>query len=137
MYVKFFAINLFKHCSDMVLVIIRSQATISYGNASELYFSQHGILRDLAMYLGSRDSLVHDKKLLMPRKEQSLPGKWEMLNDRQFNVQIVSVYTGRISPQKYSDICRAKLYRLFKLLNFSSFVVWPSCIVIELEEQNL
>lgn len=71
-------------------VIIRSQTTIYYGNASELYFSQHDVMRDLAIYLGSQDSIVHRKRLFMPRKELSLPGEWEMLNDRPFNAQVVS-----------------------------------------------
>ena len=80
----------------MVLVIIRSQETISYGNASELYFSQHRVLQDLAMYLGSQDILVDNKRPFVTRKDQSLPGKWELLNHKPFNAHIVSVHTGGI-----------------------------------------
>ncbi|XP_057866624.2 probable disease resistance protein At4g33300 [Cryptomeria japonica] len=77
-----------------------SQATISYGNASELYFSQHDVMRDLAIYLGSQNSIVHRKRLFMPRKELSLPGEWEMLNDRPFNAQVVSIHTGSMAENQ-------------------------------------
>ncbi|XP_057870987.2 putative disease resistance protein At5g47280 isoform X1 [Cryptomeria japonica] len=79
-----------------------SQATISYGNASELYFSQHDVMRDLAIYLGNQDSIVHRKRLFMPRKELSLPGEWgEMLNDRPFNAQVVSIHTGSMVESQW------------------------------------
>jgi hypothetical protein len=71
----------------------RSQA-INYGNASELYFSQHDAMRDLALYLASRGSIICRKRLFMPRKEDSLPGKWELLMDQGFDAQIVSIHTG-------------------------------------------
>ncbi|XP_057866628.2 putative disease resistance protein At5g47280 isoform X1 [Cryptomeria japonica] len=81
-----------------------SQATISYGNASELYFSQHDVMRDLAIYLGSQNSIVHRKRLFMPRKELSLPGEWEMLNDRPFNAQVVSIHTGSMAENQWYEM---------------------------------
>ena len=82
------------HCV-VVLVIgcSRSQA-INYGSASELYFSQHDVMRDLAIYLASEDSIVHRKRLLMPKKEHNFPRKWEFLKDQTFDAQIVSIHTG-------------------------------------------
>ena len=58
------------HCVVLVIGCSRSQA-INYGSASELYFSQHDVMRDLALYLASRGSIVGRKKLLMPKKEDS------------------------------------------------------------------
>jgi hypothetical protein len=31
----------------------------------------------------------------MPKKEDSFPGKWELLKDQVFDAQIVSIHTGR------------------------------------------
>ena len=71
----------------------RSQA-INYGSACELYFSQHDVMRDLALYLASRGSIVCRNRLLMPRKEDNLPAKWKLLMDQAFDAQIVSIHTG-------------------------------------------
>jgi hypothetical protein len=81
------------HCVVLVIGSSRSQA-INYGGASELYFSQHDVMRDLAQYLASQDSIVRRKRLLMPRKEDSLPRKWELFKDQTFDAQIVSIHTG-------------------------------------------
>jgi len=80
-------------CVLLVIGSSRSQA-INYGSASELYFSQHDVMRDLALYLASQDSIVHRKRLLMPTKEHNFPRKWELLKDQAFNAQIVSIHTG-------------------------------------------
>jgi hypothetical protein len=82
------------HCVVLVIGCSRSQA-INYGSASELYFSQHDVMRDLALYLASQGSIVRRKRLLMPKKEDSFPGKWELLKDQVFDAQIVSIHTGR------------------------------------------
>ena len=85
----------FDLCSVFVLVIgpNRSQEE-NYGSASELYFSQHDMMRDLALYLASQDSIVHRKRLIMPKKENNFPRKWELLKDQAFDAQIVSIPTG-------------------------------------------
>eukprot|EP00253_Pinus_taeda_P016427 PITA_16427 len=82
---------------------LRSQA-INYGSASELYFSQHDVMRDLALYLASRDSMVRRKRMLMPRKEDSLPAKWKLLKDQAFDAQIVSLHTGAMEKDQWSEI---------------------------------
>jgi len=71
----------------------RSQA-INYGSASELYFSQHDVMRALALYLASQDIIVCRKMFLMPKKEENFPMKWELLKDLVFDAQIVSIHTG-------------------------------------------
>ncbi|GLJ19878.1 hypothetical protein SUGI_0360260 [Cryptomeria japonica] len=95
-----------------------TQSTISYGCASELFFSQHDVMRDLALYLGCQDSIVHTKRLLMPRKEHCLPGEWELLRDRLFNAQIVSIHTGSMAENEWYSMKLAETEAL--VLHFSA-----------------
>ncbi|GLJ20471.1 hypothetical protein SUGI_0372420 [Cryptomeria japonica] len=70
-----------------------------------LYFYQHDVMRDLAIYLGSQDNIVHRKRLFMPTKELSLPGEWgQMLNGRPFNAQVVSIHTGSMDENQWYDM---------------------------------
>ncbi|XP_057825947.2 putative disease resistance protein At5g47280 [Cryptomeria japonica] len=82
----------------------RNQAAISYGNASELYFFQHDVIRDLALYLGFRDSAVHSKRLFMPRKESSLPQKWKLHTNKTFEAQILSIHTGPMNETQWDEM---------------------------------
>ncbi|GLJ19861.1 hypothetical protein SUGI_0359960 [Cryptomeria japonica] len=79
----------------------RSRTTISYGCASEMFFWQHDVMRDLALYLGCQDDIFYRKRLLMPRKEDNLPGEWELCKDRPFNAQIVSIHTGSMAENEW------------------------------------
>ncbi|XP_059074900.1 disease resistance protein ADR1-like [Cryptomeria japonica] len=81
-----------------------TQATISYRCAPELSFSQHDVMRDLALYLGCQDSIVHRKRLLMPGKEHCLSEEWELLRDRQVNAQIVSIHTGSMAENDWYEM---------------------------------
>jgi len=81
-----------------------SSQAINYGSASELYFSQHDVMRDLALYLASRDSIVCRKRLLMPRKEDKLPGKWELFKNQAFDAQIVSIHTGAMEESQWREM---------------------------------
>ncbi|XP_059071826.1 probable disease resistance protein At4g33300 [Cryptomeria japonica] len=81
-----------------------SRVAISYGSASELYFSQHGVMRELALHLGSQDGGDHRKRFLMPRKEASLPEKWEMLNHRACDVQLLSIQTGPMEAKHWFQL---------------------------------
>uniref|UniRef100_A0A0C9QVS4 TSA: Wollemia nobilis Ref_Wollemi_Transcript_5240_2751 transcribed RNA sequence n=1 Tax=Wollemia nobilis TaxID=56998 RepID=A0A0C9QVS4_9CONI len=74
-----------------------SQPTVSYRSASELFFSQHDVIRDLALYLGAQDNIIHGKRLMMPRKEHNLPAKWKSLNE----AQIVSMHTGTMDETQW------------------------------------
>ena len=80
-------------CVVSVIWCSKSKA-INYGSASELYFSQHDVMRDLAIYLSSQGSLVRRKRLFLPKQEDNSPGKWELLKDQAFDAQIVSIPTG-------------------------------------------
>ncbi|XP_059074885.1 probable disease resistance protein At4g33300 [Cryptomeria japonica] len=75
--------------------------TISHGSVSELYFSQHKVMRDLALYLGCQGDIVHRKRLLMRRKENNLPESWALLCDREFDAQIVSIHTGPMGKNQW------------------------------------
>eukprot|EP00253_Pinus_taeda_P026416 PITA_26416 len=81
----------------------RSQ-TINYGSASELYFYQHDVMRDLALYLASRRSIVRRKRLLMAEKEDSLPAKWELFKDQAFDAQSVSIHTGAMKDDQWCEM---------------------------------
>ncbi|GLJ19842.1 hypothetical protein SUGI_0359590, partial [Cryptomeria japonica] len=82
----------------------RSAAAISYGNASELYFSQNDVMRDLAIYLAGQDHIINRKRLFMHGKEQTLPGKWELLNERPFDALIVSIHTGPMDESEWFEM---------------------------------
>ncbi|KAH9297959.1 hypothetical protein KI387_029641 [Taxus chinensis] len=78
---------------------VRGQA-ISYGCAYELSFSQHDVMRDLALRLASQDS----KRLFMPRKEDNIPMKWLTLKDQSSKAQIVSIHTGAMDEKQWCEI---------------------------------
>ncbi|GLJ20373.1 hypothetical protein SUGI_0370170 [Cryptomeria japonica] len=82
----------------------RRRVSISNGNASELYFSQHSVIRELALHLGCRDGVVHRKRFLMDGKENSLPEKWELLNHNACNVQVFSIHTGPMEANHWFEI---------------------------------
>nr|AAY78890.1 CC-NBS-LRR resistance-like protein [Pinus lambertiana] len=99
---------------------LRSQA-INYGSASELYFSQHDVMRALALDMASRDRIFCRKRLFMPRKEESLPGKWELFKDQAFDAQIVSIHTGTMEEDQWCkmNFCEAEaLVLLFSATNY-------------------
>ncbi|XP_057842199.1 putative disease resistance protein At5g47280 [Cryptomeria japonica] len=103
----------------------RNTAEISYGNASELYFSQHDVLRDLALYLGGQGIAFQKKRLIMPRKENILPVKWELLKDRPFDAQILSIYTGPMDKSDWYEINFPKTEALVILFAASEYRLPP------------
>ena len=80
-----------------------SQA-ISFGCGCDLFFSQHDVIRDLALHLASRDSILHSKRLFMPRKEDGLPVKWQALEYQPSNAQIVSIHTGAMNESQWCQV---------------------------------
>lgn len=82
----------------------RSRAENPYESPSELFFSQCDVVRDLAWYMGYQDNLIHSKRLLMPRKNHSLPGEWELLRNRPLNAQIVSIHTGSMAENDWYEM---------------------------------
>eukprot|EP01018_Ginkgo_biloba_P004422 Gb_41061 [translate_table: standard] len=80
-----------------------SQAVL-YGCGSDISFSQHDVIRELALHLASQDSVIHRKRLFMPQKEDGLPMKWQALKDHASKAQIVSIHTGVMDERQWSPI---------------------------------
>eukprot|EP01018_Ginkgo_biloba_P004427 Gb_32550 [translate_table: standard] len=98
-----------------------SQA-VSYGCGSEISFSQHDVIRDLALHLASQGSVIHRERLFMPRKEGDLLMKWQELKDHASKAQIVSIHTGRFFSSRvdclfFLVICRALKHSQLTLSN--------------------
>jgi hypothetical protein len=55
---------------------------------------QHDVLRDLALHMSGRDPLNKRRRLVMPRREETLPRDWQRNKDTPFEAQIVSIHTG-------------------------------------------
>ncbi|XP_057873820.2 probable disease resistance protein At4g33300 [Cryptomeria japonica] len=98
---------------------------ISHGNASELYFSQHSVMRELALHLGCRDGVVHRKRFLMDRKEQSLPEKWEFLNHNACDVQVLSIHTGPMEANNWYEMSLPDTEALLLLFTSSEYSLPP------------
>jgi len=77
---------------------------ISFGCASELSFSQHDVMRDLALRLANHDSSIHCKRLFMPSKDDSIPREWLTLKDQTSKAQFVSIHTGQMEEQNWCQI---------------------------------
>ncbi|XP_057840509.2 putative disease resistance protein At5g47280 [Cryptomeria japonica] len=101
-----------------------SGAAISHGSVSELYFSQHDVMRDLALYLGCQGDLVHRKRFLMPRKELTLPGSWAFC-DTQIDAQIVSVHTGPMGENQWYEMNFREAEVLILLFTASEYYLPP------------
>lgn len=56
--------------------------------------TQHDVLRDLAVYLSNRESVNQRRRLVMPKRENSVPKEWFRNRDQPFEAQIVSIHTG-------------------------------------------
>eukprot|EP01018_Ginkgo_biloba_P004421 Gb_41060 [translate_table: standard] len=80
-----------------------SQA-ISFDTSCELSFSQHDVIRDLALHLASCDDVIHCKRLFMPRKENCVPVKWKALKDHPSEAQIISIHTGALDEKQWCQI---------------------------------
>ncbi|XP_057849394.1 probable disease resistance protein At4g33300 [Cryptomeria japonica] len=52
-------------------------------------FSQHGVMRDLALYLANQDNKTQCRRLFMPTMENDFPPDWETSK-----AQVVSIHTG-------------------------------------------
>eukprot|EP00253_Pinus_taeda_P016030 PITA_16030 len=75
------------------------------GCAAELCFSQHVVMRDLALYLASQDNIISPKRLFMPSKEDKIPTEsLTTLKDQASRTQFVSIYTGTMKEQYWSQI---------------------------------
>ncbi|GLJ58905.1 hypothetical protein SUGI_1483900, partial [Cryptomeria japonica] len=82
----------------------RNTKTLNYRNASKLYFSQHDVIQDLSLYLGSQDNVLHRKRLLMSSKDNGFPEKWKSFGDIAFDAQIVSIHTGPMDETQWHEM---------------------------------
>ncbi|WOH05974.1 hypothetical protein DCAR_0625397 [Daucus carota subsp. sativus] len=89
-----------------------------YSSYFEISVSQHDLLRDLAIYLSNRNSTNQRKRLLMPRREQTLPKDWERNMDQPFDAQVVSIHTGEMTEMDWFNMEFPKAEVL--IINFSS-----------------
>lgn len=86
-------------CADLLVSLcfhhlLRNRAGDIYSSYSELYVTQHDVLRDLALHMGNREKLNRRKRLIMPKREDGLPKDWLRNKDGSFDAQIVSIHTG-------------------------------------------
>eukprot|EP00253_Pinus_taeda_P028142 PITA_28142 len=80
----------------------RSRA-IDYSCASEFCFSQHDIMRDLALRLASQDSIIQRKRLFMPCKAANI--EWlRPLTNQSSGAQFISIHTGAMAEQDWCQI---------------------------------
>ncbi|XP_057873854.1 probable disease resistance protein At4g33300 [Cryptomeria japonica] len=103
----------------------RKRVAISHGNASELYFSQHSVIRELALHLGCRDGVVHRKRFLMDRKEHSLSEKWEFLNHKACDAQVLSINTGAMEANHWFEVNLPHTEALLLFFSSSEYFLPP------------
>ncbi|KAI4987165.1 hypothetical protein ZWY2020_019965 [Hordeum vulgare] len=93
-----------------------------YSNYHDYSVTQHDVLRDLALHMSGRDSLNKRRRLVMPRREESLPRDWQRNKDLPFEAQIVSIHTGEMKESDWFQMSFPKAEVL--ILNFASSVYY-------------
>ncbi|KAH9290121.1 hypothetical protein KI387_034238, partial [Taxus chinensis] len=73
---------------------------VAYGSAYGLSFSQHDVLRNLALYLAKQDNEIRYRRLYMPHYYK--PSKWHTVD--LCNVQIVSIHIGATDDRQWSQM---------------------------------
>ncbi|KAL6847014.1 hypothetical protein ACP4OV_022867 [Aristida adscensionis] len=93
-----------------------------YSSYHDFSVTQHDVLRDLALHMSGRDSLNKRRRLVMPRREESLPRDWQRNKDYPFEAQIVSIHTGEMKESDWFQMSFPKAEVL--ILNFASSVYY-------------
>ncbi|KAL5206682.1 hypothetical protein ABZP36_034891 [Zizania latifolia] len=91
-----------------------------YSSYHDFSVTQHDVLRDLALHMSGRDALNNRRRLVMPRREESLPRHWQRNKDTPFEAQIVSIHTGEMKESDWFQMSFPKTEVL--ILNFASAV---------------
>ncbi|KAG8049109.1 hypothetical protein GUJ93_ZPchr0009g2468 [Zizania palustris] len=91
-----------------------------YSSYHDFSVTQHDVLRDLALHMSGRDALNNRRRLVMPRREESLPRDWQRNKDTPFEAQIVSIHTGEMKESDWFQMSFPKAEVL--ILNFASAV---------------
>ncbi|GLJ20034.1 hypothetical protein SUGI_0363270 [Cryptomeria japonica] len=109
-----------------------NQEAISYGNASELYFCQYDVMRDLALYLGFRDSAVHGFESTSTLNNTNLQDlnldhchDHEVLAPGIYNIQSIHCHLIQNLP---SDLGSMSYLRVLRLSALASLKELPSSI---------
>ncbi|CAD6269550.1 unnamed protein product [Miscanthus lutarioriparius] len=89
-----------------------------YSSYHDYSVTQHDVLRDLALHMSGRDPLNKRRRLVMPRREETLPRDWLRNKDTPFEAQIVSIHTGEMKESDWFQMSFPKAEVL--ILNFAS-----------------
>lgn len=103
---------------NLLTMVKDARAGDLYSSYYSIFVMQHDVLRDLALHLSNAGNVNDRKRLLMPRREASLPKEWERNADQPFNAQIVSLHTGEMKVMDWFPMEFPKAEVL--ILNFSS-----------------
>ncbi|CAL4905549.1 unnamed protein product [Urochloa decumbens] len=93
-----------------------------YSSYHDYSVMQHDVLRDLALHMSGRDPLNKRRRLVMPRREETLPRDWQRNKDTPFDAQIVSIHTGEMKESDWFQMSFPKAEVL--ILNFASSVYY-------------
>ncbi|XP_062202248.1 putative disease resistance protein At5g47280 isoform X2 [Phragmites australis] len=93
-----------------------------YSTYDDCSVTQHDVLRDLALHMSGRDSLNKRRRLVIPRREESLPRDWQRNKETPFEAQIVSIHTGEMKESDWFQMSFPKAEVL--ILNFASNVYY-------------
>ncbi|TKW29311.1 hypothetical protein SEVIR_3G387300v4 [Setaria viridis] len=112
--------------SDKNLLTLVNDAQNKAGDLYSSYHDysvmQHDVLRDLALHMSGRDPLNKRRRLVMPRREETLPRDWQRNKDTPFEAQIVSIHTGEMKETDWFQMSFPKAEVL--ILNFASNVYY-------------
>ncbi|OEL22879.1 putative disease resistance protein [Dichanthelium oligosanthes] len=93
-----------------------------YSSYHDYSVTQHDVLRDLALHMSGHDPLNKRRRLVMPRREETLPRDWQRNKDTPFEAQIVSIHTGEMKESDWFQMSFPKAEVL--ILNFASSVYY-------------
>uniref|UniRef100_A0A803MKN1 RPW8 domain-containing protein n=1 Tax=Chenopodium quinoa TaxID=63459 RepID=A0A803MKN1_CHEQI len=103
---------------NLLTIVKDARAGDLYSSYYTIFVMQHDVLRDLALHLSNTGKINQRKRMLMPRREASLPKEWERNADQPFNAQIVSLHTGEMKEMDWFAMDFPKVEVL--VLNFNS-----------------
>ncbi|XP_057849397.2 putative disease resistance protein At5g47280 [Cryptomeria japonica] len=67
-------------------------------------FSQHDVMRELALFLAERENEIHSNRFYMSKRQSELLHEWQTDGDRLCRAQIVSSHTGAIKETQWSEM---------------------------------
>lgn len=89
---------------------------LEHGSAPDLIFSQHDVMRDLALYLGRNNRPLSQRtRLLMPQQGRNIPMKWQSVEP--LAAQIISINTGPLQVKPPSR------------LRYFNYFPWRGCLL--------